>query len=249
MVRRQRDCHCSCRRERCGQWQSVAAAVLLGVGAVSVRIPVPVISTLQDRPRKRTSTRVAALLALSFGSEHAIRSQETTIPGESCARMTTDDIRRADEIVLLPAAAGATPVIERAVEHWQRCEGYATAFPRFVVGEGRGRRVKVRIENRLVGQGHCGFFVGETITVYRRSRLDERILSCWPLERVLAHELGHVLGLRDAEAPRGCLTSIMSAIVGSRPALQKVATAECGAADRKWMTSEEEAREASPAKQ
>jgi hypothetical protein len=56
---------------------------------------------------------------------------------------------------------------------------------------------------------------------------------------VLAHELGHVLGLRDIEASRGCPAFMMSEVVEDRPTLQRVGRDECRAVDRKWLTSDE----------
>jgi hypothetical protein len=201
-----------------------------------------------DQPRKRRSAQAGVLLlGLSVASEHAIRAQEGVVFDESCAELMTEVVRWADEIVLLPVDASTARVAEDAIERWERCEEYAIAFPRFVVGSGHGRRVKIHIERRLPGDGHCGSFVGDVVTVHRLARVANEILSCPPTDRVLAHELGHVLGLRDVEAPRGCPTFIMSEVVEACPPLQKVGRDECRAVDRKWMTSDERDREASQA--
>jgi hypothetical protein len=133
-----------------------------------------------------------------------------------------------------------------AIERWRRCDEYESAFPRFVIGEGQGRRVKIHIEEGVPGPGYCGSFVGDVITLYRLARVDgNRILTCPAADRLLAHELGHVLGLRDIEAPRGCPTYMMSEVVERRPTLQRVGRDECRAVDRKWLTSWERDDEAS----
>jgi hypothetical protein len=191
--------------------------------------------------RSRHKTSVATLLCgLCLSSGIAIGDQNGVATDASCVELRTEDILWADEIVLLPIDASTTQVAEAAIERWERCDEYSIAFPRFVVGAGRGRIVEVQIESRVPGLGNCGSFVGDTITIYRRARVDnEQILICPKPDRILAHELGHVLGLRDMDAQRGCPSFIMSEVAPGRPALQRVARDECRAVDRKWMTSHE----------
>jgi hypothetical protein len=194
-----------------------------------------------ERSRKTGSVRVATLLCgLCLSSDVASGAQNGVASDATCVELRTEAIAWADEIVLLPSEASTTQVAEAAIERWERCEEYAIAFPRFVIGSGHGRVVDIVIESRLPGAGDCGSFTGQTITIYRLVRTDnQRILSCPPPDRILAHELGHVLGLRDMDAQRGCPTFIMSEVAVGVPPLQRVARGECRAADRKWLTSSE----------
>jgi hypothetical protein len=186
------------------------------------------------------------VLALCVASEQAIRSQDSTASNELCVELMNEDTRYADEIVLLPIGAAMTRAATDAIERWRRCDEYESAFPRFVIGEGKGRRVKIHIEEGVPGPGYCATFVGDAITLFRLARVDShRILICPAADRVLAHELGHVLGLRDIEAPRGCPSFMMSEVVERRPTLQRVGKDECRAVDRKWLTSWERDDEAS----
>jgi hypothetical protein len=189
--------------------------------------------------RRKRSILAVWVLVLFVASEQAIRSQESVVSDESCVELFNETIRDADDIVLLPVGAAMVRAATDAIERWRRCDEYESAFPRFVIGEGQGRRVKIHIEG-VPGPGYCGSFVGDVITLYRLARVDSnRIITCPAADRLLAHELGHVLGLRDIEAPRGCPTYMMSEVVERRPTLQRVGKDECRAVDRKWVTSQE----------
>jgi hypothetical protein len=190
---------------------------------------------------RRLVVRLLTVASLVAGGQAAGSPRPRPDPA-SCTVLTSDDDRWGDEIGLLSIdPAMSARVIEQAIDRWQKCDGYASDFPRFVVGPGRGRRVRVRIERREPGAGYCGIFAGETITIHRLARIEARIAPCPPTDRVLAHELGHVLGLRDVEIGRGCPTFIMSEIVERGPALQTVSQAECSAVAKHWITSRERA--------
>jgi hypothetical protein len=184
--------------------------------------------------------RLAALASLLTMGNGVIQARRGLGPEATCTRLVGDDIRWGDEIVLLSNdATMTTSLIERAIARWQRCDQYASGFPRFVVGEGRGPRVEIHFEKHTPGPGYCGLFAGGVITLHHLARVGDRIVPCPRLDRVLAHELGHVLGLRDVAKGMRCPTFIMSEIVEAGPPLQTVSRAECGAVARRWMTSRE----------
>src|SRR5262245_44837706 len=110
-------------------------------------------------PRWNGSVGLAMLvIAQGLAGTPVIRADDRFTSGSSCAELKTDEVRWADEIVLLPADASIALVAEAAIERWQRCEEYAIAFPRFVVGVGAGRRVRVEIEEKVPGIDSCGYF-------------------------------------------------------------------------------------------
>ncbi len=128
-------------------------------------------------------------------------------------------------------------VVDEAIEHWRRCEGYRWRFPSFVNGGTGSRTVRVRFVDGSSGSAKCGSFSGRTIVIYAlASDARGRIRSCGLPARLLAHELGHVLGLSDCPAKPECQYALMSH-VGPDPSARPTTTPdECTAVERHWLT-------------
>src|SRR5262245_56070732 len=118
-----------------------------------------------EREWKSSGVCVAALVWELCLSSAAAIGADRVASAASCVELMNEDIRWADEIVLRPMDASTMPIATAAIERWERCEEYSIAFPRFVVGAGQGRIVKIVIDGGLPGPGYCGSFVGETITI------------------------------------------------------------------------------------
>jgi hypothetical protein len=184
----------------------------------------------------------AAVLTLIPGIRGVARSGDNGFNGAACTKLLSETTGLGDQIVLIPGATGPTlTVIEDAIAYWRRCDQYAVGFPGFAIGGGQGRRVEIVIDKEGPGPGYCGVFSGETVVIYRRAVVADSVVLCPPVDRLLAHELGHVLGLADIDGRAGCPTFIMSEIVGNRPPLQRVSNEECAAVARRWLTSDERA--------
>jgi hypothetical protein len=160
---------------------------------------------------------------------------------ETCAAIRAPDAAIAESIGLLfesrAAQEGDAALIDEAIAHWQRCPAYATGFPRLLNGEVGTRTVRVVLARSSSGTPRCASFQGSQITLYPHAMgRSGEILPCGDKSRSLAHELGHVLGLRDVE-PRGkCRNSIMAQITPHNRRRRAVTDDECRLVDAKWRT-------------
>ncbi|HEY0140451.1 MAG TPA: hypothetical protein VGF48_06115 [Thermoanaerobaculia bacterium] len=133
--------------------------------------------------------------------------------------------------------------VQGAAQMWNGCAESGDGFPTINAG-GTGDvsiAVEVRDQNSPLSGGGCGVFapivsgnrvVGGRITVYTR-RSDGS--SCAPLDKTIAHEIGHALGFDDS----GCNDG---RIMSGRPAQDDYRTVkadECAAADDRWTTPTE----------
>lgn len=134
-------------------------------------------------------------------------------------------------------------VVNRAVALWEACEGYGEDFPRFVLDGEADRSVRVRIERRRPGDGHCAsLFRGEIVLYATAYDASGRVHPCGAPEENLAHELGHVLGLGDVANRRSCRLRIMSPLLtgySKNLAGRSVQPEECRAVSGHWWTREE----------
>jgi hypothetical protein len=151
-----------------------------------------------------------------------------------CAALRSADVAEGQSVGLRPDESLAPGVIEQAISLWQACSSYATGFPAFVVGEGT-RTIVIRYDAEDSGSAKCGSFVGQTITLYATARAgDGSVLRCGSLEKNLAHEFGHVLGLGDLYDRQRCSRHIMAQIPGHGRDHRYVRSEECATVDGKW---------------
>jgi hypothetical protein len=136
-------------------------------------------------------------------------------------------------------------LVPDAIAQWSACSGYGESFPRFVL-EGEGdATVGVRLETRVPGAAHCGYYGRREIVLFTEVRTHNGIvLPCPHLDKYLAHELGHLLGLADQGEDRRCRAHIMAPIfvesLGPRGRERRqVQEEECLGAARRWLTWEE----------
>lgn len=131
----------------------------------------------------------------------------------------------------------ARSVVEEAIELWMACEGYGTDFPPFLIKRQGSQTVLVRHGGRSTYPGRCGSFNGAIIILYSTTLNDKgRLVSCGSPAELLAHELGHALGLDDAPKTNACLTHAMALIHDTQRNHRSVQPGECRAAGRRWVT-------------
>jgi hypothetical protein len=129
-------------------------------------------------------------------------------------------------------------LLEAAIDLWTTCANYGSGFPRLVTGT-RGNRV-IRIESASRVEGNrCGSFAANTIRLHAVARDGARVVPCSPSDRVLAHEIGHALGLADAPPVESCRDHIMAPAFHPRDAGRLVKPSECQAVGQRWLTPEE----------
>ena len=128
--------------------------------------------------------------------------------------------------------------LNAATAYWSKCGG-GTDIPRMEVGGTGGIPVDVILIAGSSPTGRCGVsevqvgattgrVVSATIKIYTKQNNGT---SCQPLSDEIAHELGHVLGLADADSA-ACKQHIM----GFRDpgTLRSVGPEDCDQVDQNW---------------
>jgi len=138
-------------------------------------------------------------------------------PGDSIGVRAGDGVDEAD--------------IVGAIDIWQRgCQDLYAAgrIPRLVANRPGARTVRVDLDAKVSPRcGVCGEFNAASIKIWRFTIRNNKAVSCGPVARLIAHELGHVLGLGDAPERRECCTHIMSPIWTDKLLLDRVLPGEC----------------------
>ena len=141
----------------------------------------------------------------------------------------------ADSIGLVAAKGTPNGLLEGAVESWRTCRQYGRDFPRFVVGATGTRTVEVEYVHGSSGARSCGSFQRRKIKLFG-SALDPsgRPRRCGDPATILAHELGHVLGLVDQYGSGSCSSHIMSQTPPAGRDRRRVEPAECATVAARW---------------
>jgi hypothetical protein len=164
----------------------------------------------------------------------------------------TASIVLGDVIVLRSEHTRVLEPLERAVAMWRGCPQFAVGFPRLATtddspdaelrpGEQGRLYVTVTIDERPGRRLRCGAFEGRSIVLHRDA-LDGRgrLFYCGALAQNLAHEIGHLLGVRHARPPERASDPVMTPkIAQAVHRADRISPSECAAADRRWMTSRE----------
>jgi len=138
--------------------------------------------------------------------------------------------------------------LAEAASLWNLAPCEASGRPRFVLGAPGERTLAVRWLGFAAAAepGVCGSFTGKEIRIFgfARDRETGALARCGDRDRlveVIAHELGHALGLRDQMQP-ACSGQIMGQLV-RRPdgelVERTVHAEECVAVERRFLTVSE----------
>ena len=166
---------------------------------------------------------------------------------QACTALKEGNPRVSEGIGVVFDKSVPRDVVEAAVERWAACEGYRTAFPPLFIGEKGDQTYEVRFVNASSGQPFCGTFLGRTIVLYAFA-IDRSGIRrpCGSRVDLLAHELGHVLGLRDAPWQAECRGYTMAHLHVTKRNPRQVQPSECRAAAERWLTKLEKEPDSAP---
>lgn len=190
------------------------------------------------RPWRMGGVSGLSILALSLGAS-----------GDVCSEVKPG-LRAAESVTFFAGDEEAASVLDRAIDEWGAgCAAEASAaLPRLERRESAELatyRVQLRRSNPSGPQ--CGWFRGRDIVVYRFATGERgRALHCGDPALVLAHEIGHALGLGDVDAIV-CPHSIMATIHSGNRHARRVGPQDCSAVAVAWTRPTEESRPAETA--
>jgi hypothetical protein len=118
-----------------------------------------------------------------------------------------------------------------AIALWQRgCSDFYAAgrIPSLLANRPGVRTVRVDVDAKVSPvSGVCGAFNAASIKIWGFAVRAGKVRSCGPMARLIAHELGHVLGVGDAPELRQCCNHIMSPIWPDKLLLDRALPGEC----------------------
>lgn len=134
--------------------------------------------------------------------------------------------------------------LQQAFEIWDHCRDFGFEMPEFSNGAMTSQRLVVRYHRAGKIVGHCGMIQGSLVTVFAFA-YDERgkAFSCGPPAVVLAHEIGHFLGLLDSPAHRACRNHLMAAVPPHNAGERTVDREICAAVNTLWQAALESPRQ------
>ena len=172
--------------------------------------------------------------AITFGPSHRADAADV-----ACSAAKNGALL-AEAIGIVADSSLPAGVLDAALAAWRTCPASGTGFPEFAAAARERSVVTVRYVAGNSQEGRCGYFAGSEIVLFAsaRDRLG-RAVPCGSLATNLAHELGHVLGLKDAPLDPRCRQYVMSGD-DTRPGRERlVQPQECAAADTHWLTPAE----------
>jgi hypothetical protein len=186
----------------------------------------------------RKPIQYSILFAIAIVCLSPARSWTKEAKRQRCADLKPGPLRLSEAIGILFSTGVPRKLVEDAVALWATCEGYGTDFPRFVIGREGTQSVEVRFVDVSTGP-RCGSFAGRTIILYAFARDREgRLQSCGSRSADLAHELGHVLGLRDSPETE-CRDHAMAYLDSGNLYQRTVKPEECRVVAERWVTPNE----------
>lgn len=180
-----------------------------------------------------------ALIALTF-----LTLTPGAAAGEAAAACAVAEprLRVGARVIFHAAAAGDAALLDAAIASWSTAchDGYGWSLPALERSD-RPELATYRVEvHRSNPHGpQCGTFRGRSLVVYRfaRGERGER-LHCGDPALVLAHEIGHALGLEDVD-PTLCPNAIMADIHRANRNTRRIDPADCRAVALAWTTLRE----------
>lgn len=194
--------------------------------------------TNSNTRRRRFVAAAAGLALVTTAAEARTRWRDWRGPETACTVAKSSSTTLAGTIALEADPALPPHLLAAAIELWSACANYGSGFPRLVAGADGTRVIRIEPANGTEGR-RCGSFAASTIRLYGVARWSDRVMPCLPLERILAHEIGHALGLADAPALPSCRDHIMAPVFESRDVGRRVQPSECQAVGQHWLTPEE----------
>ncbi len=171
------------------------------------------------------------LFAILAGSEEPAVATEP----EACVQTHNDSRLRSGSIGLI-REGGRARWIRGAIQAWKQCENYGRDFPEFVADGPGDQTIRVVFKNGSSGDRRCAEFRGREVRIYRfATRASGERVSCGFRHLNLAHELGHVLGLRDIPRGQQC-KGIMTRLDEQNRFHRQVSPGECRAVGERWLT-------------
>jgi hypothetical protein len=163
--------------------------------------------------------------------------------GDVCAR-AKPGLRAAESVRFFAGDEEAVAFLDSAIAQWIAACAPQVGEPlprleRLERAEEALYRVEIRRSNPSGSQ--CGWLRGRNLVVYRFAMERGRALYCGDPVLVLAHEIGHALGLDDVD-PESCPRSIMATIHPGNRNSRLVRVEECAAVASAWTRTSGEPR-------
>ncbi len=170
----------------------------------------------------------------------------TLLAADPCSGIQQSQGVSASDTFKVSSTTLSTTDLNAAIGYWSgACGGYGDTFPSMRVGSGTGVPITVIYIDSpsTLASGSCGRTT--PTLVLPGSTLQSAEIKIWSKQAngvvcnrvdTLAHELGHLLGLKDAPT-----STCQGRIMGERPnnGTRSVSASDCRIADERWRTTSE----------